>query len=239
MATVDSYGMVKALTTGNTTITAQLEDEDLSASCSLTVTTPAAAPADALGGLFSVSDNKVVRFAKSNLCRKSDGSYIFFDNQYNMAQGEEETELVTWGKVSDCLSSSNDQVWRTLSADEWMYLFGNNEFRKGLYAKHVTVVGVADCVIIYPDGYAGTKVTDENRTTLYDDSDTWTQARKDGVVCLTPVVEFKGATINYWIDSESILRVYSIGGSTPDLSIWYLYGPETTTHASRPVTEVK
>ncbi|MBQ0080705.1 MAG: Ig-like domain-containing protein [Alistipes sp.] len=239
VATVDSYGMVKALTAGQTTIKAQLEDEELSANCSLIVKTPATAPADALSGLFSVSDNNVVRFAKSNLCRKSDGSYKFFDNQYNMAQENEETELVTWSQASEWMSSYDDNAWRTLSADEWKYLFGNNQFRKGLYAKHVTVVGVTDCVIIYPDAYTGEKVTDENRTTLYNDSSTWTQAQIDGVVCLTPVKDSNGFWIDYWIDSGSILRVYSPGGSEHDLSIWYLSGSETVTNACRPVTEVK
>lgn len=161
VATVGASGMVNAISAGSTTISAQLEDETFAASCEVTVTTPADVPADALSGLFSVSDNKVVRFAKSNLCKKSDDSFIFFENQYDMA-GTNQTEFITWGQLSGWMGTSGNQIWQVLSGDEWKYLFGDNNIRKGLYAKHVTVVGVEDCLIIYPDGYTGTKVTDGN-----------------------------------------------------------------------------
>lgn len=233
VATVGASGMVKAIATGSTTISAQLEDEVFSASCEVTVTTPADVPADALGGLFSVSDNKVVRFAKSNLCKKSDDSFIFFENQYDMAVTNQ-TEFITWGQLSGWMGTSGNQIWQVLSGDEWKYLFGDNNIRKGLYAKHVTVVGVEDCLIIYPDGYTGTKVTDDNRTTLYNDSATWAQAQNAGVVCLTPVKA--DSYVDYWVASDQVLRVYYIDN---DLNIWGAYGPDTRTDAARPVTEVK
>ena len=233
VATVGTDGMVKALTAGNTTISAQLEDEVFSASCEVTVTTPADVPADALSGLFSVSDNKVVRFAKSNLCKKSDDSFIFFENQYDMAVTNQ-TEFITWGQLSGWMGTSGNQIWQVLSGDEWKYLFGDNNIRKGLYAKHVTVVGVEDCLIIYPDGYTGTKVTDENRTTLYNNSTTWAQAQDAGVVCLTPVKA--DYYVDYWVASDQVLRVYYSG---QDLDIWTASGPDTRTDAARPVTEVK
>ncbi|MCQ2067830.1 MAG: Ig-like domain-containing protein [Bacteroidaceae bacterium] len=233
VATVGASGMVKAIATGSTTISAQLEDEVFSASCEVTVTTPADVPADALSGLFSVSDNKVVRFAKSNLCKKSDDSFIFFENQYDMAVTNQ-TEFITWGQLSGWMGTSGNQIWQVLSGDEWKYLFGDNNIRKGLYAKHVTVVGVEDCLIIYPDGYTGTKVTDDNRTTLYNDSATWAQAQNAGVVCLTPVKA--DSYVDYWVASDQVLRVYYIDN---DLNIWGAYGPDTRTDAARPVTEVK
>ena len=232
VATVGTDGMVKAVSAGSTTITAQLEDEVFSASCEVTVTTPADVPADALSGLFSVSDNKVVRFAKSNLCKKSDDSFIFFENQYDMA-GTNQTEFITWGQLSVWMGTSGNQIWQVLSGDEWKYLFGDNNIRKGLYAKHVTVVGVEDCLIIYPDGYTGTKVTDGD-TALYNDSDTWAQAQNAGVVCLTPVKA--DYYVDYWVASDQVLRVYYSG---QDLDIWSASGPDTRTDAARPVTEVK
>ena len=232
VATVGTDGMVKALTAGNTTISAQLEDEVFSASCEVTVTTPADVPADALSGLFSVSDNKVVRFAKSNLCKKSDDSFIFFENQYDMAVTNQ-TEFITWGQLSGWMGTSGNQIWQVLSGDEWKYLFGDNNIRKGLYAKHVTVVGVEDCLIIYPDGYMGTKVTDGD-TALYNDSATWAQAQNAGVVCLTPVKA--DYYVDYWVASDQVLRVYFSGN---DLNIWGAYGSDTQTYAARPVTEVK
>lgn len=232
VATVGASGMVNAISAGSTTISAQLEDETFAASCEVTVTTPADVPADALSGLFSVSDNKVVRFAKSNLCKKSDDSFIFFENQYDMA-GTNQTEFITWGQLSGWMGTSGNQIWQVLSGDEWKYLFGDNNIRKGLYAKHVTVVGVEDCLIIYPDGYTGTKVTDGN-TALYNDSATWAQAQNAGVVCLTPVKA--DYYVDYWVASDQVLRVYHSGN---DLNIWGAYGPDTKTYAARPVTEVK
>lgn len=232
VATVGASGMVNAISAGSTTISAQLEDETFAASCEVTVTTPADVPADALSGLFSVSDNKVVRFAKSNLCKKSEDFFIFFGNQYDMA-GTNQTEFITWGQLSGWMGTSGNQIWQVLSGDEWKYLFGDNNIRKGLYAKHVTVVGVEDCLIIYPDGYTGTKVTDGD-TALYNDSATWAQAQNAGVVCLTPVKA--NYYVDYWVASEQVLRVYFFGN---DLNIWGAYGSDTQTYAARPVTEVK
>lgn len=232
VATVGASGMVNAISAGSTTISAQLEDETFAASCEVTVTTPADVPADALSGLFSVSDNKVVRFAKSNLCKKSDDFFIFFGNQYDMA-GTNQTEFITWGQLSGWMGTSGNQIWQVLSGDEWKYLFGDNNIRKGLYAKHVTVVGVEDCLIIYPDGYTGTKVTDGD-TALYNDSATWAQAQNAGVVCLTPVKA--NYYVDYWVASDQVLRVYFSGN---DLNIWGAYGSDTQTYAARPVTEVK
>lgn len=237
IATVGADGMVKAVSAGSATITAQLEDETLSASCDVTVTTPVTAPDGALDGLFSVSDNKVVRFAPSNL-NKSGETYGFFDNQYTMA-GEGQTELIKWSELQTWLSSAGGTGWQILSSDEWMYLFGDNQFRKGLYAKHVKVIGVEDCLIIYPDGYTGTKVTDENRMTLYADSDIWTQAQDDGVVCLTPVKEYKDAWVDYRAGYEYLIRVYSISPDSPDFQEFWMSNPDNETKAIRPVTEVR
>ncbi|MBQ0081628.1 MAG: Ig-like domain-containing protein [Alistipes sp.] len=234
VATVGDDGMVQAITTGSTTITARLEDETFEDSCDITVTTPAVAHSDALGGLFSVSDNKIVRFAKGNLYKKSDDSFGFFENQYDMEQTEAKNELMTWDQLSGWLSSSNGQGWQMLSPDEWTYLLlADNQFRKGLYAKHVTVVGVKDCLIIYPDGYAGTKITDENRTTLYNDSNVWAQAQNDGVVCLTPAMETGLIWAYYWISSDRILNT----NNTENYWIWYHSG--VGPFAARPATELK
>ena len=150
-----------------------------------------------------------------------------------MAQGEGMTELMSWFDFAGWLSSSNG--WKALSADEWKYLVGDNQLRKGLYAKHVTVVGVADCLIIYPDGYEGTKVTDDNRTTLYNDSTIWAQAQNDGVVCLTPVRRPGYDWAFYWISKEQMLYA----NDNENRWIWNTgtggFGP----YAARPVTEVK
>lgn len=234
VATVGADGMVKAVTTGSTTITAQLEDEDFSAYSVVTVTAPAAAPADALVGLFSVSDNKVVRFAKSNL-RNNKVNRGFFDNQYTMAQGEDIRETFYLNELQDWLQSTDGAGWQVLSNEEWTYLFGDNNFRKGLFAGGVTVVDQANCVVLYPDGYNGVKPTDENKTTIYATPEAWGMAQNEGAVCLTPVKCENGS--DYWSSSpDSLFRLLLYSGAL-DLKIWYYSG--NPAYAVRPVTEVK
>ena len=233
VATVGTDGMVKAIATGSTTITAQLEDEAFKANCSVTVTTPADVPADALSGLFSVSDNKVVRFAKSNLCNNK-ANWGFFDNQYTMAQGEDIRETFNLNELQGWLQSTDGTDWQVLSNEEWTYLFGDNNIRKGLFVGGVTVVDQANCVVLYPDGYNGVKPTDENKTTIYATYEAWGMAQNDGAVCITPVKCDNGS--DYWSSSpDSFFRLLLSG--TLVLTPWYYSG--NPAYAARPVTEVK
>ena len=78
-------------------------------------------------------------------------------------------------------------TWRTLTTEEWQYLFNEgvyaNATRKGLYAYGVTVAGLANCTVLYPDGFSGTKVSNGDLTS-YDTASEWEAAQKEGVVCL-------------------------------------------------------
>lgn len=244
VATIGTDGMVKAITEGSTTITAQLEDETFAASCSVTVTTPADAPAGALSGLFSVSDNKVVRFAKSNLNKLGDSkdSWGFVDNQYG--QGTTfDSEGITMAEWKEWLGTTNGSGWQVLSKDEWEYLLGNNELRRGLAVTGVTVAGTVNCAVIYPDGYSGPKPTAENKTTIYAKAEDWAQAQSAGAVCFitnngTSVLYNKDwywtsniTDSGFWVEMEfgpSNGAVYQMWSSSAD-------GP----HKVRPVTEVK
>ncbi|MDO5321775.1 MAG: hypothetical protein Q4F39_05260, partial [Bacteroidia bacterium] len=84
--------------------------------------------------------------------------------------------------------------YRTLSTAEWQYLFNydstesggsdySNATRAGLYAYGVTVVDKTNCVVLYPDGFTGTKVSNGD-TTSYDTAEEWAAAQNAGVVCL-------------------------------------------------------
>lgn len=83
----------------------------------------------------------------------------------------------------------NSKKWRTLSIEEWEYLFSydthSNSTRDGLYAYDVTVAGVEGCVILYPDKYKGKKVTDHDKNSYNSEAD-WLKAEKKGVICLPP-----------------------------------------------------
>jgi len=74
-------------------------------------------------------------------------------------------------------------VWYTLSHDEWEYLFGAEGGRYEMYRYGVTVAGNANCVLLYPDGFSGTIVEYDDKTS-YDTAEKWAVAEAQGVVCL-------------------------------------------------------
>ncbi|MDY3135033.1 MAG: hypothetical protein SOW22_06375 [Candidatus Egerieousia sp.] len=113
-------------------------------------------------------------------------------------------------------------TWRTLTTKEWQYLFNEgdvaNATRAGLYAYGVTVAGKANCTVLYPDGFSGTKVSNGDLTS-YDTAAEWEAAQNEGVVCLPAVGSRSGASVsnvgvlgNYWSstanDSNNAYIVY-------------------------------
>lgn len=99
-------------------------------------------------------------------------------------------------------------TWRTLTTEEWQYLFNEgayaNATREGLYAYGVTVAGLANCTVLYPDGFSGIKVSNGDITS-YDTASEWEAAQNEGVVCLpaagfrsTGSVNYVGQTGTYW-----------------------------------------
>ncbi|MDD5962404.1 MAG: hypothetical protein PUC92_00280, partial [bacterium] len=113
-------------------------------------------------------------------------------------------------------------TWRTLTTKEWQYLFNEgayaNATRAGLYAYGVTVAGKANCTVLYPDGFSGTKVSNGDLTS-YDTASEWEAAQNEGVVCL-PAVGYRSSgsvndvnqTATYWsstaYDSNNAYIVY-------------------------------
>ena len=119
-------------------------------------------------------------------------------------------------------------IWRTLSAEEWMYLFSykrdganslyddyDNDVRRDMYRRGVTVMGHTNCIVLYPDGYEGTKVQDLDTQTFNDES-AYNAATAAGVVFL-PAAGFADSDYNiahtgsvgaYW---SSTLNPGSVG----------------------------
>lgn len=108
-----------------------------------------------------------------------------------------------WGYVV-----GDKNTWRTLTTEEWQYLFNEGAYananRAGLYAYGVTVAGKANCTVLYPDGFSGTKVSNGDLTS-YDTASEWEAAQNEGVVCLPAVgfrstesVNYVGQTGTYW-----------------------------------------
>lgn len=138
-------------------------------------------PAGALPGVFTVSpEGKKVHFSQGNLTydvNASTNKWKFYEHQYDCATGYDSNliSLFTWGygtwstspngtdyqtgDFTDWGSQIGDgNTWRTLSTEEWQYLFNygsyQSDIRKNKY-KWATVNGVGGYVIA-PDGFSGT-----------------------------------------------------------------------------------
>ena len=86
-----------------------------------------------------------------------------------------------WGnKIGD------GSTWRTLSTDEWQYLFKTRTNASSIYKYGVTVCGKTNCLIIAPDGFTGSIASS------YDTS-TWPAAEAAGLVCL-PAAGFRSGS---------------------------------------------
>jgi len=120
-----------------------------------------------------------------------------------------------WGTTID-----NDGTWRSLTIDEVGYLFSfkgeegegkpdfTNPTRQGLNAYNVTVAGHKNCIVLYPDGFTGTKVSTGDETS-YDTPEEWAAAEAQGVVCLPAAgyrlyakVKEVGIKSFYWTSSS-------------------------------------
>lgn len=200
----------------------------------------------ALSGSFSVSSTMKVHFSHGNLrYTVSSGVWDFYPNQYDCASTYESNviSLFNWGynatqsiipdgsftnnvnlAIGNLVSEQDwgyhvgeQNTWRTLTTKEWQYLF-NDASREGLYAYGVTVAGKANCTVLYPDGFSGTKVSNGDLTS-YDTASEWEAAQNEGVVCLPAVGSRSGASVsnvgvlgNYWsstpYDSNNAYIVY-------------------------------
>lgn len=103
-------------------------------------------PAGALSGVFSVSETTIIRFSQGNL--QYVGTWQFAEHQWDIigeAQADNNRDLFGWGTGDDPnkVSNSNSDystftdwgtnaitnggntanMWRTLTKDEWVYLF--------------------------------------------------------------------------------------------------------------------
>ena len=151
-------------------------------------------PEGALGGLFSVSATKQVRFSRGNL--QSDGTFAV--NQYDNDRSKQLFKSDKWQ------SQSPSSDWYVLSPGEWDYLCHRSN--KVGFATVNDIHGL----IILPDDYSGsiTKPYDFNNTTYntdpWDDNiysgDTWATMENNGVVFL-PVTGTLDSG-QYWSSSD-------------------------------------
>lgn len=157
-------------------------------------------PEGALSGLFSVSDDKQVRFSRGNLL--SDGT--FAANQY------------TYGDYFYASNSYNGPAgWDALTTDEWNYLYQHSTFG------FATVNGIHGLIIL-PNNYTGSAITaydpEDGSRELWNDNtysgDAWTAMENNGVVFLPAagylsgdVVQDQGYEGNYLTSSSGSFPV--------------------------------
>jgi len=113
-------------------------------------------------------------------------------------------------------------TWRTLTVGEWQYLINmiTNATREGLYSYGVTVVGVENCVVLYPDVWTGEKATADNRTTIYANASDWAVAEASGAVCLSNAYTRGGSTITVGTGDWSSCYWTSSCASGSDGRVW-------------------
>ena len=92
-----------------------------------------------------------------------------------------------WGSRMRGLDESTS--WRTPAEAEWQYLFEGRAGASNLYKCGVTVCGMANCVVLAPDGYTGTIESS------YDEAG-WAAAELAGLVCLPAAGQRQGASVS-------------------------------------------
>ena len=94
-------------------------------------------------------------------------------------------DFVDWGKTF-----GDGSTWRTMTEDEWLYLFNGRDNADDLFRYGVTVCGKTNCLIIAPDDFGGTI------DASYDAS-SWPAAEAAGLVCLPAAGERFGSNVKY------------------------------------------
>lgn len=203
-----------------------------------------------LPGVFSVSATKKVQFSQGNLTYNvTDKKWAFYENQYDCATGYDSNliSLFTWGynaeksivpngnnsdnvsRTSGNLTQDEDwgctigdgKSWRTLTIDEWCYLFAfdENQYdepcfyittspRYGLFRSCVTVCGHNNCIVLLPDDWKWGGTVGEKWQTTYSEETSvkWSAMEAAGAVCLPAAgtrnlgnsLNYVGETGNYW-----------------------------------------
>lgn len=201
-----------------------------------------------LSGKFSVSDTKKVHFSQGNL--QYVGTWQFAEHQWDTignAQADNNRDLFGWGTGNNPNNISTDyndyatyvewgdnpitnggnkaNIWRTLTKDEWVYLFYGRSDAAQLFS--LGKVNGVNGTILLPDNWSGEKydnatngLTDQgsyyynsngtNFSFHTYDGDAWKAMEKAGAVFLPAAgnrsgtdVDFVGSYGSYWSATPS------------------------------------
>lgn len=208
----------------------------------------------ALPGEFSVSAHQKVKFSKGNL-RYLNSTWQFTENQWDRPNSTTGRDIFAWGTGDDPaktgttadystfhdwganpISNGGNEanMWRTLTKDEWVYLFCDRTNASKLFALG-TVKG-RNGVIILPDNwvtpdsitfnpnrmewysdpsgssggsaYAINSTTDQYTRNTYDETQ-WLTMQAHGAVFLPAVSEYNGGWVGgYWSATSGVKSGY-------------------------------
>ena len=221
---------------------------------------PTPDPATVLPGVFSVSAEKTVQFSKGNL-RYASGAWSFFDNQYDYyaTYSADAWDKFGWSNATSnygmSTSTSNDDYlgslvdwgtvpgigtgWRTLTKDEWEYLFNTrtNAAKKYGYATVGALPGIHG-IIILPDNFTDPKKNNgfgvfvgsstTGWSTNYYSAENWALMEAAGAVFLPATGYRQGTSVQGAGESCS----YRSSSRPNDVSVNYVYFTSSSLNAS-------
>ena len=121
-------------------------------------------------------------------------------------------DFVDWGN-----NIGDGSTWRTLSKDEWVYLFETCTNASSLYECGVTVCGKKNCVIIAPDNWD----TSANPLQTSYDATAWATAEAAGLVCLPAAGSRYGSDVDY-IGDVGYYWSSTAGGSNDAYNVYFI-----------------
>jgi hypothetical protein len=182
-------------------------------------------PTPPIDAVYSVSDTKTVHFSPGNLQYKSGKGWRFALHQYDYVGEWNTSDWVdlfgwgTWGEGKNPLLTSYNATdyqwntdfqgtlgghsdWRTLTNEEWVYVFNNSARGSNRYLKANITVGSDSYngVILFPDNYDGSigsyTYNNINGWTLVSASD-WIAMETAGAVFLPAAGYRSGTDVNF------------------------------------------
>ena len=215
------------------------------------------APEGAINGVFSVSPNKKVMFSKGNLqFQASTKTWRFADHQWDIigdgnknisstysgwidlfgwGTGNNPTKSSTsnsdygtftdWGK--NTISNGDGKSWRTLTRDEWVYVFDTRKTSSGIRYAKATVNGVSG-VILLPDNWSSsnyilsnTNKTDASFSSNRISQSDWTNKFEANGAVFLPTAGYRSGTYVYSVGSDGYYSLASYSDSDDARGVWF------------------
>ena len=130
-----------------------LSNGDVLQADSVSLIPPATKPVNGmLCGEFSVNDTTKVHFSQGNL--QYVGTWQFAENQWDIfgnSQSDNHRDLFGWGPNTITNGGNEANAWRTLTSDEWNYLFCTRENAATLFG--LGSVNGVNGTILLPDNW--------------------------------------------------------------------------------------